>query len=284
MKKFLILVLVAFLIYLTGCAKSENTFDNYRKTTESNDQNVESASDEEKFYEKLYDEYDDVGNIVDGIVWVKKEDYSGIQCGYLKTTGEWVIPLTPDIKIPHDFYKGFAVAEFEENVFNNNWSGIYDSNGNLLVSFQLYSATRWRVLNNGNIYFVDISMVKDSTESEEIRTYMFCSKTGSFREMPVPAKNTVERIDYSDGLLSIWCEFYKSPGTKYFDELGNCVIDVDSSSEYYKTVLYAGDFENGKAEIQFYGMDNNLYSVHINKKGEWVEEPKKISESEQEYY
>lgn len=143
-------------------------------------------------------------------------------------------------------------------------------------TYENHSVTKFNQLNNGNIVFDGINMAGE--EYPNITTYMFVKATCKFVEIPTPAWGSIETLYYSDGYLLVYSNYYVDPGAKYFDELGNCVLNLDKSCEYYARVVYASAFSNGKATVNFIGLDGNWYTVQIDKKGTWVTDPIAISE------
>lgn len=216
---------------------------------------------------------------LDGIMWVEKADYAGKQIGYIDYNGNEIVPLTDTIKRACDFYNGLAIVLYEEEVWNNGMRGIINTQGEVVAKYENHAATKYNHLNNGNIVFSSDIDIEGKSYSGG-NAYMFVKATGDFVEVPVPAWQSIETIDYSDGLLLIYSNYYVDPGAKYFDEEGNCVLDLDNSSEYYKEVMFASDFVDGEATVNFVGMDRDWYTVKIDKSGAWKTEPVKISSSD----
>lgn len=229
-------------------------------------------------YKKLdLSEYSRWGSFgADGIMWVEKSNYAGKQLGYIDYTGAVIFPLSDNIEVVEDFHNGLAIFYYEVDIMGNGYCGIINTEGEILADYQAHAITKRRFLNNGNIFFVDVT--PQGTERTGSNAYMFCKATGKFVEMPIPDSNSIEFIDYSDGLILVYSNYYKNPGAKYFDSEGNCVLSLDNSNEYYKSIIYAERFYNGEANITFKGMDDNWYIVRINKSGEWLNEPQKISQ------
>ncbi len=209
-----------------------------------------------------YSEYGSLSD--DGIMWVKKSGYDDVEYGYINSNGEYVVPLSNEMTLPHDFQNGFAVAEF-----GDQWQGtlckIYNPYGEVVAQFFRTGLTIMEHLNNGNIYLKGVS-VDDAFAAEENKAYMFCAESKKMVGMPY----TTDYIDYSDGLMLV-CSDYMEKTIKYFDSDGNCVLDLVTNSEY--SVYIATDFVNGKANIAFVGKDGKNYTVDIDKTGKWLTEP-----------
>lgn len=220
-------------------------------------------------YKKLnLSEYSDYGRFAeDGIMWVEKSDYSGTKYGYIDYKGNVIMPLG-DIAGVTGFSHGVAIIYYNLDAARNGTAAIINTNGKVIGEFSRFAATKYNFLNNGNIYFTDI--VPDGGYDS---SYMFCKSSEKFVKMPYPGKSSLGEIDYSDGLLLVFLD----PGAKYFDAQGRCVIDLNNSNQYYKSVKYAERFRNGVASVTFEGMDGNWYKVKINKRGEWINEPEEIS-------
>lgn len=203
----------------------------------------------------------------DGIMWVKKSGYDGVEYGYINSNGEYVVPLSSEITLSHDFQNGFAVAEF-----GDQWQGIlckiYNTSGEVVGQFFREAITSISHLNNGNIYLEGVSVSEDSSVAGN-NAYMFCAESKKMVEMPVPTY-PMNSPDYSDGLMLVYSNFMVET-IKYFDSDGNCVIDLVEDNDY--SVVYATDFIDGKASITFVGKDSEHYIVDIDKTGKWLTEP-----------
>lgn len=215
---------------------------------------------------------------VDGIMWVEKSSYAGKQLGYIDYTGNVIFPLRDSIEVVEEFHNGLAIFYYEVDIMGNGHCGIINTRGEIVAEYEAHAITKRKFLNNGNIYFVDVT--PQGTHRSSSNAYMFCKDTNKFVEMPIPAWNSLDNIDYSDDLILVYSNYYINPGVKYFDSEGNCVIDLDNSNEYYKSIIYAERFHDGEANITFKGMDDNWYIVKINKSGEWINEPEKTSKND----
>lgn len=283
MKKLLTITVAALLLLATvGC-----------KNQDLHNSNVQNQSQE------LYDnidlsQYASYGSFSDdGVMWVEKSDYTGKSYGCINTEGEYVIPLTSTIKeIPGFAFKnGFCVVIFKSSKridnengveYEDEFGGIYNSKGELVNRFEIEGSS-WNYLNNGNIFFSDIDPYGTLSHTSS-NAYMFCAETSELIEMPIPAWQGASSLEYSDGLMLIYSRYYRNPGAKYYDEKGKCIIDLDNSNEYYKQVMYATDFTDGQASVNFIGMDDNWYNVKIDKTGKWINEPIQISEYDAETF
>lgn len=212
-----------------------------------------------------YSEYGSLSD--DGIMWVKKSGYDDVQYGYINSNGEYVVPLSNEITLLHNFQNGLAVAEFD-----NRWNGtlckIYNTSGEVVGQFFREAITSISHLNNGNIYLEGISVSEDSDVAGN-NAYMFCAESKKMVDMPVPTY-PMDSPDYSDGLMLVYSNFMVET-IKYFDSDGNCVIDLVKDNDY--SVVYATDFSDGIASITFVGKDSEHYIVDIDKTGKWLTEP-----------
>lgn len=251
-------------------------------THEVDGEEVYAWCDYSEVYETLdlsmYTNWGEFG--MDGIMWVEKSDYTGKSIGYIDYHGNEIIPLSSEIIRAYNFNEGLAIIVFDEDIFSNGHRAIINTKGDILAKYEHNAITKYNHLNNGNIVFSSDIVISDYNFSGQ-NAYLFIKSSGKFVEIPVPAWQTIETIDYSDGLLFVYSNGYVNPGAKYFDENGNCVIDLDNSNEYYKgSVLYASDFQNGEATVHFKGLDDNYYTVQIDKTGAWKTEPVKFSKDD----
>ncbi|MBR3754127.1 MAG: hypothetical protein IKK49_03360 [Clostridia bacterium] len=232
-------------------------------------------------YESLdLSQYADYGEFGDEeVIWVKKEDYTGIQHGAIDKNGEFVIPLTSEIVGVHrmDFMNGFSIAfmylsEREEERYINeikNFAVIYNDKGQLLKKFEFNIHSEYEFLDNGNIYMRNVGPYGSHDYYD---AFMFCAGSERFVEMPSDCVH--DRIGmYSDGLLCINSGALTRQDIRYFDAEGNCILYLNESNEYYKYIVSASDFNNGIASIVFKGFDDNAYRVEIDKTGKWLTEP-----------
>mgnify|MGYP003292545096 CR=1 FL=1 len=228
-------------------------------------------------YDKLdLSQYTNHGYFSDeGIMWVEKAHYTGKQFAYIDYNGNIVIPFTDGLEAVEDFENGLATIIYELDFFGNGQCGIINLEGEVVGKYEMHPSSKRKFLSNGNIYYSTIEPHDFSYNSYEFAgdSYMFCKETSEFVKMPVPAKNTIESIDFSNELLMVFSEFGDEWGAKYFDSKGNCVIDFNKSTNFYNGVVYAGDFVDGEAKIVFVGNDRNKYSVVIDKEENWLTEP-----------
>lgn len=295
-KTSIVLVLVMVISFFAGCnnSKSNEVQDADELVnqieTSGNELYSDETTSETDVYDTLdlsmYDEWGEFGE--DGLMWVIKNDYKGKQISYMNTKGEIVFTLpegssidTYYPQIAGDFRNGLAIFYYELDPMNNGIAGIINTSGEVIAKFDRCAMTQISYLSNGNIFFNYVGMNEghEYTETEK-ETYMFVKKSADFVSMPFPAKNSIETIDYSDGLMFIYCDFMVE--TKgYYDSNGRCVIDLTENEEYW--ISGASPFEDGKATLTFIGDDDNYYNVEINKKGEWISEPVSVSEDERLY-
>lgn len=239
-------------------------------------------SQKDDIYETLdLSQYVDHGDFGDeDVIWIKKEDYTGIQYGVINTKGEFVIPLTSKIVGVYrmSFENGFSIAYMdssersEEENSDENFAVIFNANGQIVNKFEFIGRSEYKYLNNGNIYMRTVAPY--GTREVYSNAYMFCAGSGNIVSVPLDSFRDPVGM-YSDGLLYIKCGYGYDvwEGVNYFDAEGNCVLNVDNSNEYYKQVLSASDFNDGTATVWFVGLDNNKYYVDIDKTGKWLNEP-----------
>ncbi len=237
--------------------------------------------DYSEVYETLdLSEYTNRGDFgEDGIMWVEKSDYTGKLYGYIDYRGNVIVPLTEEIVSPGNFDNGLAIVAYENDPFGNGRNGIIDTNGNVVGEFRKTAISKINHLSNGNILLDAI----DIYDNEEGGTYMFCKNSGHFAPLPIPAWQSANSVDFSDGLLLIYSN-HREEVVAYFDENGNCVIDLENDDKYYGSIRYAERFENGQATVTFGGKDQNLYTVVIDKTGNWITEPEYISEYDANWF
>lgn len=170
----------------------------------------------------------------------------------------------------YEYHEGLTVAPVEKS--DNIW-GIVSEDGAPLAKFVKKSATRVRYLNNGNVFLTSVSVKLEDPVFDDFRCYMYCKGSGSLVPMPEPAYEYYAKLDYSDGLMIIYSNLWRDSGTRYFDEDGKVVLDLDSSNPEYAEVTWASGFEDGEAMVFFKGTDRNFYRVTIDKTGKWLTEP-----------
>lgn len=292
MKKILAIVITALLLFLSIGCKEQRPQDVSEQKTNSDG----LLTLEELYSEVDLSQYSAYGSSTENkVMWVEKSNYAGKMYGCINTNGEYIVPLTSEIKeiSNYDFSpEGFSVVIFNPSKrvdtaygveYEREFGAIYNLKGEIVNKFELVGISSWRYLNNGNIFFENIDPYGTLSHSSS-NAYMFCIKTGELVEMPIPAGQSSSTIEYSDDLMLIYSNYYKNPGAKYYDHDGNCCIDLDNSNEYYKEVMYADNFINGQANVNFIGLDGNWYKVKIDKKGEWITEPKQISKYDAETF
>ncbi len=241
---------------------------------------LNNQSENNDIYENLdlsrYTEYGEFGE--EEVIWVKKEDYTGIQYGVINKKGEFVVPLTSEIVDVHrmDFMNGFSIAymyssEREGNPnINEDFAVIYNSMGQIVYRFEHTIHSDYSFLNNGNIYLRNVAPYGSEGYCQD--AFMLCAGSGRIVEMPMD--NFRDSIGmYSDGLLCLNSGSLTSKDIRYFDAEGNCALYLNETNEYYKHIVSASDFSNGIATIKFKGLDDNTYRVDIDKTGKWLNEP-----------
>lgn len=247
-------------------------------------------------YSEVYDklelaEYTEHGKFgEDGIMWVKKSDYSGIQYGYIDYNGNMIVSLTSDIAEVSDFKDGFAIIKHKKDYVGFPKFSVIDKVGNILFDYYTTADIGERVtLVNKNI--IVVSNVCDSIDlkNAKITSYVFFSNTNKLVKISELSLCSVEDapISVSDGLIRVVTydakkgTIYHRPNTiEYFDENGEVVLKIDNSSnENYEHIQYVENFVDGKAILTFEGKDENLYNVTIDKQGEWLDEPVLIEKS-----
>lgn len=231
-------------------------------------------------------EYEETGEFTeDGIAWVYKEDYSGKGCGYINKNGEFVIPIQEDIlqtdsnslsKGYDDYHNGIVLIA--KNVEWGKYSiTAYDTNGNVVSSMVATSPyihiKRFQGVKNPFIFVRDDS----SVDSE---AYIFDMSTKKFKQ--IREKDYWSFGDnFSDGLLYCYTKDISKVSISYLDENGNEALEITTkSNENYVGIITASDFIDGEATLLFTGKDGNDYTVTIDKKGNWLDEPVKHKNSE----
>ena len=285
MKKALILIIVAALLFSTaGCGDSyERDSDSPRKTRTTTSTTKYITLDE--WYAGVdLSQFSRHGNSTENTaMWVEKSDYTGTQYGCINTKGEWVVPLTSDIESVSNFdfsdaglsiviWNGSQRAAFGgiAEKYSDDFGVIYNMQGEVMEKFELKGVlSEWTHLNNGNIYLTQVYPFGTGNEC----CLMYCVSTNQFVEVSNTAWQSLYKIKYSDGLMLVYSNSYDTAGARYYDENGNCCIDLENSNEYYRTVHYADHFVDGQANVDFTGMDGRRYTVKINKRGEWITEP-----------
>lgn len=245
---------------------------------------LNNQSENDDVYENLdlsqYTEYGEFGD--EEVIWVKKENYTGIQYGVINKKGEFVVPLTSEIVDVHRmaFMNGFSIAYMysseraskkeSDPTINENFAVIYNSMGQIVYRFEHTIHSDYSFLNNGNIYLKNVAPYGSEGYCQD--AFMLCAGSGRIVEMPMD--NFRDSIGmYSDGLLCLNSGSLTSKDIRYFDAEGNCVLYLNETNEYYKHIVSASDFNNGIATIVFKGFDDNAYRVEIDKTGKWLTEP-----------
>lgn len=243
-------------------------------------------------YEKLdLSEYTEHGKFgEDGIMWVKKSDYTGIQCGYIDYNGKVIMPLTTGIEETTNFKDGFAIVKHKKDYLGIPGFSVIDKVGNILFDYYT-TADIWEniIIVNKNIILARNICDSRELENNKMLSLIFFSNTNklvkinelflySFEDAPISVSDGLIRVVTYDAKKGY---FSHRPNTiEYFDENGEVVLKIDNSSnENYEHIQYVENFIDGKAILTFEGKDENLYNVTIDKQGKWLDEPKMIQKS-----
>ncbi len=244
---------------------------------------VNNSSFEESFDWSEYTTHGEFGP--DGIAWVCIDNYTGSNCGYINKNKEYVFDLMDKNRFDpvktvgfeyllDDYQDGTAVIVYtndETDMDHGCFIGVYDTNGKVIDEVE-QSRVRCNYevkhLDNGNIVIYGGDFTPDYY-------YMYGAKSKKIKELEISFIDNVDELEYSDGLLYIYDrDVIGTPGPRYFDESGNLVLKITTeSNENFTRVNSGTPFENGKATINFKGKDNNNYTVTIDKKGKWLDEP-----------
>lgn len=242
-------------------------------------------------YEKLdLSEYTEHGKFgEDGIMWVEKSDYTGIQYGYIDYNGNAIMSMSSEIEEVDNFNDGFAVIKHKKDYLGYPKFTVINKVGNDLFDYYGISDIGERVkIVNKNIV-IAYSMADGFDLGSELTNYIFFCKTNKLVKIDKLILRSVESepISISDGLIRIAaCEehrevtYYKTYTIHYFDENGELVLKIDdNSNENYVHVQYVENFIDGKSVLTFEGKDENLYNVTIDKTGKWLDEPVMIDKN-----
>ena len=242
-------------------------------------------------YEKLdlsqYTEHGKFGE--DGVMWVKKSDYTGIQYGYIDYNGNVIMALTSGIEETTNFEDGFAIIKHKKDYFGYPKFSIIDKVGKILFDCYSTGDIGERVIVVNKNIVIAYAMADGIDINSKLTNYIFFNKTNKLVKLDELKFCSLEKapISISDGLIRIaTCEehreaiYYKTYTIQYFDENGELVLKIDNNSnENYKNIQYVENFVDGNAVLTFEGKDENLYTVTIDKQGEWQDEPKMIQKS-----
>ncbi|MBQ3202133.1 MAG: hypothetical protein IJB36_00650 [Clostridia bacterium] len=288
MEKALVLIItLALLFSVAGCNDYYERDDDSPRKTRSTTSTTKYITLEEWYADVDLSQFSRHGRSTENdAMWVEKSDYTGTQYGCINTKGEWIVPLTSEIKSVSNFDfsdAGLSIvimkgSQREEmggiaEKYSDDFGVIYNTQGEVMEKFELEGVlSEWTHLNNGNIYLTQVRPFGTSNEC----CLMYCVNTRRFVEVASPAWQSLYKIKYSDGLMLVYSRSSDTPGTKYYDESGRCCIDLDNSNEYYREILYADHFVDGQANVEFTGMDGKIYAVKINKRGEWISEPEVV--------
>lgn len=243
-------------------------------------------------YDKLdLDEYTGHGEFgEDGIMWVKKSDYTGIQYGYIDYNGKVIMPLTTGIEETTNFKDGFAIVKHKKDYIGIPGFSVIDKVGNILFDYYT-TADIWEniIIVNKNIILARNIWDSRELENNKMSSLIFFSNTNklvkinelflcSFEDAPISVSDGLIRVvtyDAKKGYLG-----HRPNTIEYFDENGEALLKIDNNSnENYEHIQYVENFIDSKAVLTFEGKDENLYTVTIDKQGEWLDEPKMIQKS-----
>lgn len=279
------IILIVLLLLLTGCGNensttntkgSENITDNAGVT-----ENNSTYADE--FLNQLYvnqetidlSEYEDYGSFkgedyANQIAWVCKSDYNGRRYGYINRKGEFIIPLSSDIRYMtntsnelNDYENGKVVVSTLSQGFI-----IYDTEGDIVAQYKdtsgVYEA---KTLSNGNIIITNHDLIYPDV-------YMYVESTNEITKLPYDSEIGTNG-NYSDGLLACMI----NDEIVYLDEQGNEKLRIDNlDNSAYLSLSRGGDFKDGKATLKFFGKDRKYYEVTIDTNGNWLDEPVFVGE------
>lgn len=232
-------------------------------------------------YKKLdlsqYTEYGKFGD--DGIIWVEKSDYTGTQFGYIDYNGNFIIPLTSDIKMPGEFISGFVPVVYDID-FSEYKCNFLNTKGEVIFSY----ITR-------DDEFADIKAFnKDIIIFKELRSASFPTTLDRLYNSYVYFVKTNKLIGISDGYFH-WEEFsfsdclLKTVGSielngeknlffEFYNDNGEIELRIDEkTNEYYTSICDVDKFVDGKSSVTFVGKDECKYKVTIDKKGNWLDDP-----------
>ena len=242
-------------------------------------------------YEKLdLSEYTEHGKFgEDGIMWVEKSDYTGIQYGYIDYNGNAIMSMSSEIEEVDNFNDGFAIIKHKKDYFGYPKFSVIDKVGKILFDYYSTGNIGERVMVVNKNIVIAYTMADGIDINSKLTNYIFFSKTNKLVKIDKLKLCSLENapISISDGLIRIATYeehresiYYKTYTIQYFDENGELVLKIDNNSnENYKNIQYVENFIDGNAVLTFEGKDENLYNVTINKQGEWLDEPKMIQES-----
>ena len=223
-------------------------------------------------YEKLdlsqYTEHGEFGD--DGIMWVKKSDYTGTQYGYINFKGDYIVRLTGNIKELGEFKYGYATM-----IFNDLKCVFIDTKGNKIYEYSLptqFIGTEHLTYINNNVFLFD----NITTANKKV---IFLTESNKFVDVSDGSVLDETKISVSDNMLRV--PKYRSASKwyiEYYNLDGDLELCIDKNShEYYDEIIFTSDFQNGVASVKFKGLDNSYYMVNIDRKGVWQNEPEKLT-------
>jgi len=300
-KSGILCLIVIFIICISGCKSSNKGVQNNINTNETvRSEEVLPDQDKNPYsthkiingetivtydYSKAYDKIDlsefqahgEFGD--DGIIWVKKSDYTGTQYGYMDYNGNFIIPLTSEIKIPGEFKSGFVSVVYDIN-FSEYKCNFLDTKGNVIFNYTTHDEEfeDIKVFNKDIIIFKELRSVSVPTTLDRLyNSYVYFVKTNKLIGISDGYFHW-ELFSFSDGLLktagSIESNGEKNPFFEFYNDNGELELRIDEkNNEYYTSICDVDKFVDGKSTITFIGKDECKYKVTIDKKGNWLDEP-----------
>lgn len=302
MKKiFAIVLTVVLTASLVACSNQNNHTPVPKETwpdLDGNPYTTHRVIDGETYvdydYSAVYDsldlsQYKDWGSFgEDGLMWVEKSDYTGKSFGYIDYKGNVVIPFTEEIVTPGDFNCGHAIVSYERDGFGmgNGIHGIINIKGDVVFKYDNHAVSGYWRQPNGNILFNRIDPIDEVITPDNVQpgaeAYLF---VGSQEKVIALPGNVVDGIDYSDGLTRVYIRYNDHtpvlPAVKFYNDDGEEILSIDNdSNEYYKSVIYVSNFNDGVAYVTFWGLSREYYRVSIDIGGKWLSEPVQIDKDD----
>ncbi len=304
-------LILAVAICMTGCGTSNNANRNDAATEQDTMSKEEILPDQDgnpysthkivdgdtiveydynEAYEKLdLSEYTEHGKFgEDGIMWVKKSDYTGVQYGYIDYNGNIIMPLTSEIEEVDDFNDGFSSIKYKKDFFGFPKFSVINTAGKILFDYYTTADIGERVLVVNDNIVMAYNVAESIDINAKFTNTIYFSKTDTLINIDKVNLCSIENapIMVSDGLIRIatyeWKGVaYHSPCTvRFYDENGELVLKIDdNSNDNYEYIQYIENFIDGKTTLTFKGKNNKFYNVTINKQGEWLDEPIEVQEN-----
>lgn len=264
---------------------------NENNSTISNEtSDSKSVVEEEEDDDFDFSGFEKHGKFSEGLCWVEVSDYTGVRRGYINREGEYVMPLTDEVKTLRNFEYGTAIISVKDEQLPSLYGGIAIINPEIeilgIIEDTCGSDVMYKYFNNGNIllgYPVAMGIPQ--------AYYMYITKEQQLIRLTGDDNNvlTIDACeDYVDGWVYSGDEF-NSNGmyggcVRFIDEEGNCAlylgrsIEGRESNENYNQVYSASDFVDGKSNIIFQGKNYKRYTVTIDKQGNWLTEPVEVAD------